>query len=334
MTEADGPPSDSNATANHFTCGTDGSDAAAKHRRCRYRGSVDCIGSWHTHPTSGPYPNRVDVNSATQILTAPGSSLRTVLVLILSGSADGEPVLGGHAFRSNAAGKHAIQSSAAVRLRPQPEMRRNVGIALSGGGFRAIAFHLGCLRALHDLNLLCRLRVISSVSGGSIISAMYAYSSDSFGDFDRRVVKLLSRGLRDAIVRKLPGLVLHKVLKGFVNRCCAYNRTDVFRDVLAEYLFGDACVHQVARKSLQTVINATELRTGSAFRFGSRQSGCWRFGVIAPEDALVADAVAASAAYPLFFPALERSYRFTKGARTTGRRRVMLADGEILRTSR
>ena len=37
---------------------------------------------------------------------------------------------------------------------------RNVGLALSGGGSRAIAFHLGCLRALYDRGVLDRLRVI------------------------------------------------------------------------------------------------------------------------------------------------------------------------------
>ena len=77
-------------------------------------------------------------------------------------------------------------------------------------------------------------------------------------------------------------------------------------------LFGDSVVRDITRGSLHTVINATELRTGSAFRFGSKQSGCWRFGTIAPEDALVADAVAASAAYPVLLPALDRKYRFTK----------------------
>ena len=83
------------------------------------------------------------------------------------------------------------------------------------------------------------------------------------------------------------------------------------------------------RESLDTVINATDLRTGSAFRFGSRQSGCWRFGTIASEDALVADAVAASAAYPVFLPALERKYRFVKNGQASAPTRVLLTDGGV-----
>jgi predicted acylesterase/phospholipase RssA len=54
-----------------------------------------------------------------------------------------------------------------------------IALALSGGGSRAIAFHLGCLRALHDRGVLDKVRVISSVSGGSVIAAAYCPSSDN-----------------------------------------------------------------------------------------------------------------------------------------------------------
>ena len=51
-----------------------------------------------------------------------------------------------------------------------------IGLALSGGGSRAMAFHLGCLRALNDLGLLERVGVLSTISGGSLIGAYYAYT--------------------------------------------------------------------------------------------------------------------------------------------------------------
>ena len=37
------------------------------------------------------------------------------------------------------------------------------------GGAIAMAFHLGCLRVPHDLNLLGKVKVVSTVSGGSVI---------------------------------------------------------------------------------------------------------------------------------------------------------------------
>ena len=363
VTDVEGPPPDSDAAEDHFTCGTEGMEAAAKKRHSRFRGSVDCVGSWHTHPTSTPHPSTVDISAVAQLLGGPGSSRRACLILILSGSPD-KPVLGAHAFRAKLAGKNHTfilpSASATVRLGTQPERPRNVGIALSGGGSRAIAFHLGCLRALHDLDLLGRVQILSSVSGGSIIAAMYAYSSDSFSGFDTSVRDLLSRGLQCDILREMvrpqsiwkflqnhfvAGVsflfrVILRLLRVSVQLSatthnnpsrlrCTFNRTEALRNVLAKSLFGDTHVHEVSRSPLQTVISATELRTGSAFRFGSQQSGCWRYGTIPIEDALVADAVAASAAYPAFLPALERQYHFTKNGRTTNLSQVLLTDGGV-----
>jgi NTE family protein len=48
-----------------------------------------------------------------------------------------------------------------------------IGLALSGGGFRAALFHVGVLARLAELGILRRVEVISSVSGGSIIGALY-----------------------------------------------------------------------------------------------------------------------------------------------------------------
>ncbi|MBT5876659.1 MAG: patatin-like phospholipase family protein [Candidatus Latescibacteria bacterium] len=48
-----------------------------------------------------------------------------------------------------------------------------MGLALSGGGFRASIFHLGVIRRLEELGLMKDIAVISAVSGGSIIAAYY-----------------------------------------------------------------------------------------------------------------------------------------------------------------
>ena len=48
-----------------------------------------------------------------------------------------------------------------------------IGLALSGGGFRASLFHLGVIRRLEELGIMKRVHTISAVSGGSIIAAYY-----------------------------------------------------------------------------------------------------------------------------------------------------------------
>ncbi len=52
-------------------------------------------------------------------------------------------------------------------------LRGKVGLALSGGGFRAALFHLGVLARLAEMDVLRSVEVLSTVSGGSIVGAHY-----------------------------------------------------------------------------------------------------------------------------------------------------------------
>lgn len=361
VTQVDGPPPDSIATADRFTCGVEGTAETAEARHCRFRGSVDCVGSWHTHPSSAPKLSDTDFTAAAQLLADPTAARRTCLLLILSGHPE-TGAIGAYAFRTKSHDQTRLRiretAAATTRIRAPSQANRNVGLTLSGGGSRAIAFHLGCLRALHDLRLLDRVDVISSVSGGSVIAAMYAYTRDPFPAFDASVVDLLRRGLHQDIasetlrptnlLRAVPNrlaagwVVLSRLVSRTVRatlrlprpprhepRPRHFTRTEAFRNVLKRDLFGNALLRDVARGPLATVINATELRTGSAFRFGSRESGCWRYGTIAPTEAYVADAVVASAAYPAYLPALDRRYNFSGSDEATRCERVLLTDGGV-----
>lgn len=58
-------------------------------------------------------------------------------------------------------------------MSPQGARAGKLGIALSGGGFRAALFHIGVLARLAECDLLRYISVISTVSGGSIIGAFY-----------------------------------------------------------------------------------------------------------------------------------------------------------------
>ncbi|HEY1206681.1 MAG: patatin-like phospholipase family protein [Bryobacteraceae bacterium] len=59
-------------------------------------------------------------------------------------------------------------------MTPAPPLRRKrIGLALSGGGFRASIFHLGVIRRLEELEIMKDVDAISAVSGGSIVAAYY-----------------------------------------------------------------------------------------------------------------------------------------------------------------
>ncbi|HVZ40297.1 MAG TPA: patatin-like phospholipase family protein [Candidatus Kapabacteria bacterium] len=242
-----------------------------------------------------------------------------------------------------------------------------IAVSLSGGGSRAIAFHLGCLRALYDRGILDRVQVISAVSGGSVIAAMYAYSSETFDEFDARVVSLLRSGLQLKIIIRLlrPDFLARTLATMFVAGSAAMlfrilaltfkgmqrlfriqsrrmarlvalqpplrrwaNRTSAFEDVLRARLFGETTVDEVRRAGLDVILNACELRTGTAFRFCNRTSWCWRYGQVVNNDVTVARAVAASAAFPPFLPALDCSFQFQRNSEEHTHR-VLLTDGGV-----
>ena len=53
------------------------------------------------------------------------------------------------------------------------EKTKRLGLALSGGGFRASFYHIGVLARMAELGMLKHVESISTVSGGSIVGAAY-----------------------------------------------------------------------------------------------------------------------------------------------------------------
>jgi NTE family protein len=221
-----------------------------------------------------------------------------------------------------------------------------IGLALSGGGSRAMAFHLGCLRALHDLDLLEKVGVLSTISGGSVIGAYYAYSpGKSFVDFEADIRGFLRAGFHRKIAREL--LKPQNLLPGLAAFFCAHaqdglgliterepkiprfrSRTDAFETVLQRTLFPGLRMASPRRENLEVVVGACELRAGTAFRFGNQKSGNWRLGKVVGNEIALSFAVAASAAYPVFLPAFDRRLEFNKnGEERTSR--VLLTDGGV-----
>jgi NTE family protein len=55
---------------------------------------------------------------------------------------------------------------------PLRKPKQGIALCLSGGGYRAMLFHLGALWRLYETNLLSSIKHISSVSGGSITAGV------------------------------------------------------------------------------------------------------------------------------------------------------------------
>ncbi len=369
--EVSGPPPDSSFSANGFVCGIQGTRKLAAEKTKRTSGMLAFKGMWHTHPGGMPVPSPTDIRGIEQLVDATRTKHGKSLMLIVGGR-DRRYTLASYVFSADdfkkiRAGTYTRTCS--VHIETRSSSKRNVGLALSGGGSRAIAFHLGCLRALNDRGILRQTQVISSVSGGSVIAAIYAYSHGSFAEFEKTIVELLKRGFQSDITRRmvLP-ITAAKAIGTLAFATSAALATDVarvvlqagasmtgvkdgellssiqrmqppfkrwmsltmaFEEVLQERVFGSLNLTAPRRDDIDIVLNSCELRSGSSFRFGSRESGCWRYGTIDSSATSVAQAVAASAAYPAILPAIDEVMEFTDRHGHKLSRRVLLTDGGI-----
>jgi len=159
----------------------------------------------------------------------------------------------------------------------------SIALAFSGGGFRAAAFSLGVLSyldkvkfddtadELFGLSMLQRVSYMSSASGGTIATTLYAlYNSKgkSFGDY---YSKLLTTLTGDELLKNAMEILADKKYwktRELKNR----NIINAFALAYDKYLFDCAdleslCHDGAPGKHLQEVcFNATEFFTGQSFR--------------------------------------------------------------------
>ncbi len=149
-----------------------------------------------------------------------------------------------------------------------------IGLALSGGGFRATLYHLGLARFLRDAGILSQVTHITSVSGGSIFAAHLILNWDRYNgspnEFDAAASELLSvvrLDVRNRIARRFPLYVPLRWplrLLGASNR--KLTRTGLLEYHYEKYLYGDTSLFQLPEKP-QLHILATNLSEGTLCSF-------------------------------------------------------------------
>jgi predicted acylesterase/phospholipase RssA len=127
-----------------------------------------------------------------------------------------------------------------------------IGLALSGGGFRASIFHIGLLARLAELDLLRHVEVLSCVSGGSIIGAHYylqlremletieleSLADDAIRDLYIAMVQRVARDFLAGVQRNIRMRVFANplpMLRTLVDR--SYSRTTRLGELFEEELF-------------------------------------------------------------------------------------------------
>jgi NTE family protein len=215
-------------------------------------------------------------------------------------------------------------------IAPKP----GIGLCLSGGGYRAMLFHVGGLWRLYETGILARVNRVSSVSGGSITAGVLAlhWTSLSFradtiaSEFVPRVVAPVRSLASETIDAE--AVILGIALPGSISeRVAAAYRS---------HLFGDATLQDLPDEP-RFVINATNVQSGALWRFEKPYMRDYRVGMVESPTVPLADAVAASSAFPpVLSPMLLRlnDADFTPGSGMDLQRppyttKVVLTDGGV-----
>tara|TARA_R110002111_G_scaffold240269_1_gene301957 strand:+ start:19336 stop:20517 length:1182 start_codon:yes stop_codon:yes gene_type:complete len=181
------------------------------------------------------------------------------------------------------------------------KLEDGIGLCLSGGGFRAMIFHLGALIRLNELGLLEKINRFSSVSGGSITNAWlglqwYTLKSDHFS----------KESLLENVVEPICSLADHTIDYSAVGWGVINPWSDISEEVANAYddkLFASKSLQDLPDEP-RFVINATNVKTGSIWRFSKPYMADYRIGMIMKPDLPIATAVAGSSAFPPFLSPL------------------------------
>ena len=195
-----------------------------------------------------------------------------------------------------------------------------LGLALSGGGFRATLYHLGVVRFLRDAGQLQNVTDIAAVSGGTILAAHLVLNWDRYnGDDDRfseaasEIVRFVKYDVRNRIVRRLPLQYPLRMLAK-LSRSPARNLTPnaILERCYSKLLYGERCLYELPEQPMLHILT-TNVSNGGLSVFNrnglfiqQRQAGGGStFEHIPGQLASLPKVVGASSAFPGLFPPVE-----------------------------
>lgn len=249
------------------------------------------------------------------------------------------------ALAAGAAGASAQEATALTCPRPRRaddeprgEPREGVGLALSGGGYKAAVFHLGSLLRLNELGALPLINTISSVSGGSITSSVLAV-----GWGDLRFESGVAQNFNDVVAIPLMRFCRERTidLPSFVRGIGPFSSAP--RELARSYrrILEDATLADLPEPRLgvpEFIFNTTNMEQNTRFSFSRREAYDSAVGTICSPRFPLAQVVAASSAFPPIFAPFEFDMRDNEWAPGHSwasdvderyRGRIALADGGI-----
>jgi NTE family protein len=230
---------------------------------------------------------------------------------------------------------------------------KKIGLALSGGGYRVVAYHIGTLRALNRLGILNKVDVISSVSGGSIVAAYYVLQKGNYEEFERTFIAKLQKGvLCFSIINLMIVLALILISVLLLGWCMLlpdfvllfffwFKLLPVSIWIEKKYdslFFHKAKLSELPEKPL-LAINSTNVATGTLFTFSRLKMSGYEYKIKDKKQMFnnknfpVARAVMASSCVPFAFSPVKIAKQYyaldENGTRTIPNPKPLLIDGGL-----
>lgn len=143
---------------------------------------------------------------------------------------------------------------------------KRIGLALSGGGFRAAAFHAGVLQRLADNGWLERVQQISSVSGGSLFTGLVFHISGYRWPTSKQYLNNVLPHIRNLITEKsLQSDALRRLLFNPLNWHYFLSRANVLARSIESLWAISATLDQLPQSPVWS-INGTTAENGRRFR--------------------------------------------------------------------
>lgn len=177
---------------------------------------------------------------------------------------------------------------------------RPIALALSGGGIRAMAFHLGVLKWMAERSLLEKVARISTVSGGSLLTGLVYQSNDFKWPSSRHFLDVTLPEVSELLCTRSMQLGALRMLLRPRNWKFLMSRSNLLARELIEN-WGMGVTLSVIPRVPEWSINGTTAENGKRFRFKGTQIGDWALGYAEAPNFPLGCALAVSAAFPIGF---------------------------------
>ncbi|MEO6670129.1 MAG: patatin-like phospholipase family protein [Ferruginibacter sp.] len=239
-----------------------------------------------------------------------------------------------------------------------------LGLSLSGGGYRAAAFHLGTMTKLHELRLLEKINILSTISGGSIIGASYCLTDSAYEEFEAKMTELLSTKnviryilTSFAFIRFVIFILVfiyaavHSLFTPYpylsfiilalmivliiVFQYALFPVSKVIEEAYNKFFFSNATLSDLLDKKPSIAIGSTNIQTSRPFTFSKAEMNDSTYKKLKPpvlfnnDNFPVATAVMASSCVPFAFTPITINAKYFVNSNDMSRANPVLVDGGV-----